>query len=68
MSIGDLSRINTNVQSMKALGQLNKTNSELGIRQLRLATGSRLNRAEDDSAGYSIANKLKAKTRGQAQA
>lgn len=68
MSIGDLSRINTNVQSMKALGQLNKTNSQLGMRQLRLATGSRLNRAEDDSAGYTIANKLQAKTRGQAQA
>lgn len=68
MSIGDLSRINTNVQSMQALGQLNKTNSELGVRQLRLATGSRLNRAEDDSAGYTIANKLQAKTRGQAQA
>jgi flagellin len=68
MSIGDLSRINTNVQSMKALGQLNKTNSELGIRQMRLATGSRLNRAEDDSAGYSIAKKLQATTRGQAQA
>ena len=68
MSIGDLSRINTNVQSMRALGQLNKTNSDLGMRQLRLATGSRLNRAEDDSAGYSIAKKLQAKTRGQAQA
>ena len=68
MSIGDLSRINTNVQSMRALGQLNKTNSDLGMRQLRLATGSRLNRAEDDSAGYSIAKKLQSTTRGQAQA
>ena len=68
MSIGDLSRINTNVQSMRALGQLNKTNSDLGVRQLRLATGSRLNRAEDDSAGYSIAKKLQSTTRGQAQA
>jgi flagellin len=53
---------------MRALGQLNKTNSELGVRQMRLASGSRLNRAEDDSAGYTIANKLQAKTRGQAQA
>ncbi|MDX1531781.1 MAG: flagellin [Rhodothermales bacterium] len=68
MSLGDLSRINTNVQSMQALGQLNKTNSQLGVRQMRLATGSRLNRAEDDSAGYTISNKLQAKTRGQAQA
>jgi flagellin len=38
------------------------------MRQMRLATGSRINRAEDDSAGYSIANKLEARVRGQAQA
>jgi flagellin len=53
---------------MQANSALQKTNSEMGVRQLRLATGSRLNRAEDDSAGFSIANKLQAKTRGQAQA
>ncbi len=68
MSIGDLSRINTNIQSQQALGQFSKTNAELGMRQLRLATGSRLNRAEDDSAGYSIAKKLESRVRGQAQA
>ena len=68
MPIGDLTRINTNVQSMQALGQMQKTNSDLGMRQMRLATGSRLNRAEDDSAGYTIAKKLEAKVRGQAQA
>ncbi|MEM1128590.1 MAG: flagellin, partial [Bacteroidota bacterium] len=50
MAYGDLTRINTNVQSMGALRSLQQTNSELGIRQNRLATGSRLNRAEDDSA------------------
>ncbi len=68
MSLGDLTRINTNIQSLQALNQLQKTNAEMGIRQLRLATGSRLNRAEDDSASYSIAKKLEAKIRGQAQA
>ena len=68
MSIGDLNRVKTNTQSLQALGQFNKTNAELGMRQLRLATGSRLNRAEDDSAGYSIAKKLESRTRGQAQA
>jgi len=68
MSIGDLNRVKTNVQSLQALGQFNKTNAELGMRQLRLATGSRLNRAEDDSAGYSIAKKLESRARGQAQA
>ncbi len=68
MSFGDLSRINTNVQALQANAQLQRTNQELGLRQLRLATGSRLNRAEDDSAGYSISKKLEARVRGQAQA
>jgi flagellin len=67
-AFGDLSRINTNLQSMDALRSLQGSNAELGMRQLRLATGSKINRAEDDSAGYSIATKLQAKTRGQAQA
>ena len=68
MPFGDLSRINTNVQALGSLRTLQETNNLLGMRQLRLATGSRLNRAEDDSAGYGIAKKLQAKVRGQAQA
>ena len=68
MSFGDLTRVSTNLQSLQALQALQKTNSELGVRQMRLATGSRINRAEDDSAGYSIASKLQARVRGQAQA
>ena len=68
MSFGDLTRINTNTQALRANAQLQRTNQELGLRQLRLATGSKLNRAEDDSAGYSISKKLEAKVRGQAQA
>ncbi|MFQ5572275.1 MAG: flagellin, partial [Rhodothermales bacterium] len=68
MSFGDLSRINTNIQAAQSLRTLQKTNSQLGIRQLRLATGSRINRAEDDSAGFGISKKLEAKVRGQAQA
>jgi len=57
MAFGDLTRIGTNLQSMQSLRTLQNTNSELGMRQLRLATGSRLNAAEDDSAGYSMASK-----------
>ena len=68
MSFGDFSRINTNVQALSSLRSLQNTNNQLGMRQLRLATGSRLNRAEDDTAGYGIAKKLQAKVRGQAQA
>jgi len=61
-------RVNTNVSAMRSLSQLNKTSDEMSMRQMRLSTGSRINRAEDDSAGYSIARKLESKTRGQAQA
>ena len=66
--LGDLARVGSNSQAFKALAQLNKTNGELGQRQMRLSTGKRINAAEDDSAGYAIARKLEAKTRGQAQA
>jgi len=68
MSFGDFSRINTNVQALGSLRSLQNPNNQLGMRQLRLSTGSRLNRAEDDTAGYGIAKKLQAKVRGQAQA
>ena len=61
-------RINTNLQAIMSLNALQRTNSQLGLRQLRLATGSQLNRAEDDSAGYTIAKKLEARSRGQAKA
>ena len=61
-------RINTNTQAALALSSLNKTSDEIGARQLRLATGSRISSAADDSAGFTISNKLTAKTRGQAQA
>ena len=66
--MSDLSRINTNLQALSSLNALQNTNSKLGIRQLRLATGSQINRAEDDSAGYTIAKKLEARVRGQGKA
>ena len=68
MSFGDLTRINTNLQAISALDALQRVNAQLGLRQLRLATGFRINRAEDDSAGYTIAKKLQARVRGQQQA
>ena len=68
MSFGDLTRINTNMQAISSLNALQRVNSQIGIRQLRLATGSQINRAEDDSAGYTIAKKLQARVRGQEKA
>ncbi len=63
-----MSLINTNPQALQSFSALQKTNNDMATRQLRLATGSRLNRAEDDTAGYTIATKLGARVRGQAQA
>ena len=57
-SFGDLNRVNTNIQSMDSQLSLNRVNRNLAENQLRLSTGLRINRAEDDAAGFSIANKL----------
>jgi len=67
-SFGDLSRIGGNIQALQALHSLNKVNSELGIRQLRLATGKRINTAEDDAAGFVIGRTLQARSKGLAVA
>lgn len=63
-SFGDLNRVNTNIQSLDAQLSLNKVNSSLAENQLRLSTGLRINRAEDDAAGYSIATKLNSRVAG----
>ncbi len=64
MAFGDLSRIGGNIQAMQALNSLNKINQELGIRQLRLATGKRINSAEDDAAGFVISKTLQHRSKG----
>jgi flagellin len=63
-----LSRIRTNLQAQLALTNLKNTNNNIGSIQEKLQTGKRINRAADDSAGYSIASKLRARVGGQAQA
>jgi len=63
-----LTRIATNVNALNALDALNKINKELGTRQLRLATGKRINSARDDSAGWVIGKSLEARSKGLAQA
>ena len=68
MSFGDLTRINTNVGATAARFQLNNINQELGETQQRLSTGLRINNAEDDSAGFSIASKLSGRITGLEQA
>lgn len=67
-SFGSLNRVNTNLQSMEARFSLNKINRDLADNQIKLATGLRINRAEDDAAGFSIASKLSSRIGGLEQA
>ena len=66
-SFGELSRIGGNIQALQALNSLNIINRELGIRQLRLASGKRINSAEDDAAGFVISRTFQARGKGLAQ-
>ena len=68
MAFGDLTRVNGNILGLQSLFELQRNNSELGMRQLRLATGARINSAEEDAASLSVATKLESRVRGQAQA
>jgi len=68
MAFGDLSRIRGNIQALQALNSLNKINQQLGIHQLRLATGKRINSAEDDAAGFVISKTLQHRGKGLAVA
>ncbi|MDG5768221.1 flagellin [Balneolales bacterium ANBcel1] len=67
-SFGDLNRVNTNIQSLDSQLSLNRINRGLAENQLRMSTGLRINRAEDDAAGYSIATKLNSRVAGLSQA
>ncbi|SMO93691.1 flagellin, partial [Gracilimonas mengyeensis] len=67
-SFGDLNRVNTNIQSLDAQLSLNKINKSMADNQLRMSTGLRINKAEDDAAGYSIATKLNSRVEGLDQA
>jgi flagellin len=68
MAFSQGTRINTNIAAMNAYNALNDINRELGVHQLRLATGKRINSVADDPSGYTIAKKLQARSRGLAQA
>lgn len=67
-SFGDLNRVNTNIQSLDSQLSLNRINKQMAENQLKMSTGKRINRAEDDSAGYSIATKLRSRVGGLNQA
>ncbi len=62
------SRINTNVGALNAFNALSNINSKIGVIQMRLASGKRINSAADDPAGYTLSTKLKARSRALGQA
>jgi len=62
-----MARINTNVPSLFARANLERTNKELDLRLQRLSTGLRLNRGADDPAGLIISERIRSDLRGVEQ-
>jgi len=58
MADGDLARIRSNIPGLTVLQALRNVNSKVGMHQLRLATGKKINSSGDDPAGLVIATKL----------
>lgn len=56
-------RINTNVAALNAHRQLADTDTRLSVSMERLSSGYRINKAKDDVAGLSIANKFRMEVR-----
>jgi len=61
-------RINTNIGANQAYSALNSVSRELGVHQLRLATGKRINQASDDASGYVISKKMEGRIRSMSAA
>ena len=59
-----LFRIGANIQAMNSLRSLYGLNQEIGVRQARLASGKRINTAQDDTAGYAIAKTIQSRVKG----
>ncbi|MGL5392861.1 MAG: flagellin, partial [Shewanella sp.] len=56
--------VNTNVTSMGAQKNLNKSNNALQTSMERLSSGLRINSAKDDAAGLQISNRLTSQISG----
>jgi len=54
-------KVNTNVEALNILRNLNDTNSKVGDSLKRLSSGYRISTAKDDASGFAIANSFKAK-------
>ncbi len=60
--------INTNIQSLNAQRNLNRTQNDLQTSLQRLSSGLRINSAKDDAAGLAISDRFNAQVRGLNQA
>lgn len=60
--------INTNISSLNAQRQLNKSGMQMDQAMERLSSGMRINSASDDAAGLAISNRQTAQIRGLDQA
>jgi flagellin len=61
-------RISTNVEAFNAYRNLNHTSSQVSKSMERLSSGSRINRAADDTAGLGISETMRSQIRGLNQA
>ena len=60
--------INTNISSLTAQRNSNRTQNDLSTAIARLSSGLRINSAKDDAAGLSISDRMTAQIRGINQA
>lgn len=60
--------INTNVMSLTAQRNLNRSQGSMATTMARLSSGLRVNSAKDDAAGLAIAERMNAQIRGMNQA
>ena len=60
--------VNTNVMSLNAQRQLNKSQAAQNTSMQRLSSGLRINSAKDDAAGLAISTGMESQTRGLNQA
>ena len=60
--------INTNIASINAQRNLNRSQGDLATSLQRLSSGLRINSAKDDAAGLAISDRMTSQIRGSAQA
>lgn len=60
--------INTNISSLNAQRNLNRSQNDLAVSLQRLSSGLRINSAKDDAAGLAIADRMTTQVRGLDQA